>query len=104
MWLKLTDDEIFQELKKRLAVAEQKHPNFAEGKYQALGYLGEEYGETARAITKNEDEMRLYDELFDLLIVTWRFLRGDHERREVMDTGTEEGAWQWTMARSMKRV
>ena len=85
MWLKLDNEGIFQELQKRLAVAEQKHVGFAEGKYQALGFLGEEYGEVVKVVTKGEGEKRLYDELFDLLVVTWRMLCGDHEHAELCD-------------------
>lgn len=70
--------DIFRELEQRLLLAEEKHPTFAEGPYQALGYVGEEYSEVVRALTKNEGDERLHDELMDLVVVCWRFLRGDH--------------------------
>lgn len=73
------DFEILQALRGGLIRAEELHPGFAEGQYQALGFLGEEYGEVVKVVTKGEGEQRLHDELRDLLVVTWRFLRGDHE-------------------------
>ena len=61
----------------RLKAAEEKHPVFAEGPYQALGIVAEECGEVAKCITKDAGEERLYDEALDLLVVTWRLARGD---------------------------
>ena len=73
----MTNDEIFDEFLKRLATAAAKHPVFAEGIYQALGVLGEEFGEVVRTVTKKEGNERMQEELMDLLVVTWRFIRGD---------------------------
>lgn len=75
----MTLDEIFAEATRKLACAEEKHPVFAEGPYQALGFLGEEYGEVVRVLTKGEGEQRLHEELMDLLVVTIRFLRRDYD-------------------------
>lgn len=71
------NDQIYQRLQKRLEEAEAKHPQFAEGVYQALGVLDEEAGEVARTITKNEGFDRMQEELLDVLAVAWRFYRGD---------------------------
>lgn len=71
------NDQIYQRLQKRLEEAEAKHPQFAEGPYQALGVLGEEYGEVVRALTKQEGYDRIQEELLDVLAVAWRFYRGD---------------------------
>lgn len=38
----MTDEEIFDAVDRGLVRAKRLHPRFAEGKYQALGYLGEE--------------------------------------------------------------
>lgn len=73
----MTNDEIFDELLKRLEVAEGKHPVFAEGIYQALGRVSEEVGELNRATNHSEGDKRIMDEAFDSLVVIWRFIRGD---------------------------
>lgn len=61
----------------RLSEAEEKHPVFAEGPYEALGRIAEEQGELVRAVTKNEGEERMYDEALDVMITAFRFARGD---------------------------
>lgn len=73
----LINDQIYKRILKRISEAETKHPVFAEGQYQALGILGEEYGEVVRSLTKQEGEQRMQDELLDVLAVAWRFYRGD---------------------------
>lgn len=73
----IINDQIYERLQKRLAEAEQKHPVFAEGPFQALGVLGEEYGEAVRSLTKQEGYDRMQEELLDVLAVAWRFYRGD---------------------------
>lgn len=73
----MTNNEIFDELLKRLEVAEGKHPVFAEGIYQALGRVSEEVGELNRSVNHNEGDKRTMDEAFDSLVVIWRFIRGD---------------------------
>ena len=76
----MTDEEIFEAVKRGLVRAELLHPGFAEGQYEALGHLSEEHGEVTKAITKGEGKRRMQEELIDLIVVAWRMLRGDHER------------------------
>lgn len=78
------DAEIIDQLRNALRWARQKHPDFAEGQYQALGYLGEEYGEVVKEITKGEDgwRERMCDELIDLICVAVRMLRGEFDNKE----------------------
>lgn len=78
----MTNDEIFDELLKRLEAAEGKHPVFAEGIYQGLGRVSEEVGEVVRAVNHNEGDKRIMDEAFDSLVVIWRFIRGDWKTEE----------------------
>lgn len=74
----LTDDgRVLFALISRIAKAKEKHPVFADGMYQGVGVLGEEYGELCQALNKGEGEERVMDEAFDLLCVAWRFCRGD---------------------------
>ena len=39
------DGKVFFALIDRIAKAEKKHPDFADGIYQGVGVIGEEYGE-----------------------------------------------------------
>ena len=71
------DGKLLFTLIARLAKAQEKHPEFADGMYQGVGVLGEEYGELCQALNKGEGEERVMDEAFDLLCVAWRFCRGD---------------------------
>lgn len=71
------DGKILFSLINRLAKAEAKHPDFADGIYQGVGVVGEEYGELCQALNKNQGEARVMDEALDLLCVVWRFCRGD---------------------------
>lgn len=64
-------------LSDRVKAAQEKHPDFADGIYQGVGVIGEEYGELCQAINKGEGEDRVMDEALDLLCVVWRFCRGD---------------------------
>ena len=101
----MTDEEIFDAVDRGLVRAKRLHPRFAEGKYQALGYLGEEFGEASRAITKNEGEQRMREELIDLIVVAWRMLRGDHEaacKPSCEPCGKEE--YEWFSSRIMTRL
>lgn len=82
----LTDDgKVLFALISRIATAEKKHPNFADGIYQGVGVIGEEYGELCQAVNKGQGEERIMAEAFDLLCVVWRLCRGDWR------TGDEEG-------------
>lgn len=66
----------------RLSEAEEKHPVFAEGPWQGLGFLQEEVGELVRATTHNEGEERMYDEALDVMVTALRFARGDWKMPE----------------------
>ena len=68
-------------LAERVKAAENKHPVFADGIYQGVGVIGEEYGELCQALNKGEGEERVMDEALDLLCVVWRFCRGDWQNR-----------------------
>ena len=74
------DGKVLFALISRIAKAEEKHPDFADGMYQGVGVLGEEYGELCQALNKNQGEERVMDEALDLLCVVWRFCRGDWEK------------------------
>ena len=65
------------ELKKRVAIAEKKHPVFADGIYQAVGVVSEEVGELNQAINKQQGEERICAENWDILVTAFRFWRGD---------------------------
>ena len=75
-------DWIFECIKDTLDKAVKKHPEFAEGQYEALGYLGEEYGEVAKEITKGKEgwEGRMTSELYDLIAVAIRMLRREYKK------------------------
>lgn len=75
---KADEDEVqYRELLERLAVAEGKHPVYAEGIWQGMGRIGEEYGELCQSVNHGEPEERIMSEAWDLLCVVWRFVRGD---------------------------
>lgn len=76
------DGKVLFALISRIAKAEEKHPFFADGMYQGVGVLGEEYGELCQALNKGEGEERVMDEAFDLLCVAWRFCRMDWKKKE----------------------
>ena len=79
----LTDDgKLLFALIARLAKAAEEPPDFADGMYQGVGVLGEEYGELCQALNKGEGEERVMDEAFDLLCVAWRFCRMDWKKKE----------------------
>lgn len=76
------DGKLLFALIARLAKAKEKHPEFADGIYQGVGVIGEEYGELCQALNKGEGEERVMDEAFDLLCVAWRFCRMDWKKKE----------------------
>lgn len=76
------DGKVLFALIARLAKAKEKHHNFADGIYQGVGVIGEEYGELCQALNKVEGEERVMDEAFDLLCVAWRFCRMDWKKKE----------------------
>lgn len=69
--------DLLMKLTDRVKAAEKKHPDFADGIYQGVGVIGEEYGELCQALNKRQGEERIMDEALDLLCVAWRFCRGD---------------------------
>jgi NTP pyrophosphatase (non-canonical NTP hydrolase) len=42
------------QIEKAVKHAEQKHPVFADNKYQAISIIGEEFGELAQAVNDND--------------------------------------------------
>ncbi len=74
------DSVLFYRLAKALQRAESLHPVFAEGVYQGLGRVGEEYGELAQCINHCETQDRVEAEALDLLVTAWRFCRKDYEQ------------------------
>ena len=71
--------EMIDRLCEVIRTAREKHPRFAEGKWQALGVINGEVGEFARAILKNEGEDREIAEAFDSVATLWRFILGEHK-------------------------
>lgn len=76
------DGKVLFALIDRIAKAEKKHPDFADGIYQGVGVIGEEYGELCQALNKNQGDERVMDEALDLLCVVWRFCRGDWRQKK----------------------
>lgn len=70
---KKADLDLMEALFERIKAAEKKHPDFADGIYQGVGVIGEEYGELCQALNKAQGEDRVTDEALDLLCVAWRF-------------------------------
>ena len=73
-------DAFLTELRRRVAIAEVKHPLFADGIYQGAGCISAEHGEFWNAVTKNEGEKRILDENWDVLVTAFRFWRGDWKK------------------------
>ena len=67
----------FLKLMRHVQRAEQLHPTFGEGIYEAIGKISEEAGEIAHACNHGEGEQRIMEEGMDLLCVAWRFVRED---------------------------
>lgn len=67
----------FLKLMRHVQRAEQLHPTFGEGIYEAIGKISEESGEIAHACNHGEGEQRIMEEGLDLLCVAWRFVRED---------------------------
>ena len=74
---KKLDFSILLALSDKVKAAQEKHPGFADGIYQGVGVIGEEYGELCQALNKGQGDERVMDEALDLLCVVWRFCRGD---------------------------
>ena len=73
----MTDTELFFFFLERLTHARNKHPVFAEGKYHALGVIGEEFRELEHAVIYESDE-RQKDETLDVAITAIRFVQEEH--------------------------
>ena len=73
--------DFFAELDHRMAVAEKKHPVFAEGVYQGIGVVTEEVGELSQAANKAQGEDRMEAEGWDVAAVAARFARGDWKQK-----------------------
>lgn len=71
--------KLFYKLIKGLQRARRLHPVYAEGKYQALGRIGAEYGELVQAVEKGEGRDREKAELLDLIFVAIRMYDDEHE-------------------------
>lgn len=56
----------------------RKHPVFAEGKYHALGVIGEEYRELVYAV-EHETPERIRDEALDVAVTALRLWLGEHK-------------------------
>ena len=69
---------LLEDIARRVSEARRKHPVFAEGKYHALGVIGEEYQEVVQAVEKETCE-RMYQELLDLITTSIRAANGEHE-------------------------
>ncbi len=85
------DVSLLLKLAERVKAAENKHPDFADGIYQGVGVIGEEYGELCQALNKNQGEERVMDEALDLLCVVWRFCRGDWRQKRGKNDGMGHG-------------
>ena len=69
---------LLEAIARRVSGARRKHPVFAEGKYHALGVIGEEYQEVVQAVEKETCE-RMYQELLGLFTTSIRAANGEHE-------------------------
>ena len=69
---------LLEAIARRVSEARRKQPVFAEGKYHALGVIGEEYQEVVQAVEKETCE-RMYQELLDLITTSIRAANGEHE-------------------------
>lgn len=61
-------------IEKAVKHAEQKHPVFADNKYQAISIIGEEFGELAQAVNDNDFD-KAEKEALDLIATCIRFLK-----------------------------
>ena len=69
---------LIEDIARRVSEARRKHPVIAEGKYHALGVIGEEYQEVVQAVEKETPD-RVYQELLDLITTSIRAANGEHE-------------------------
>lgn len=71
--------EVFSFLAYRLAVARQKHPDYADGATAAWGVIREELFELLTAID-HESESRQIDEAIDVAVTAIRFILREHKK------------------------
>lgn len=67
-------------IEKAVKHAEQKHPVFAENRFQAISVIGEEFGELAQAVNDNDFE-KAEAEALDLIATCIRFLKNKEKLR-----------------------
>ena len=58
-------------------IAREKHPRFAEGKYEALGVISQEVEEFTAAVERESDK-RSIEEALDVMVTCARYLAGEH--------------------------
>ena len=68
----------------RLGEARGKHPDFACGQWEAIGYLEAEMGETTQEVVKGREgwEARMDEELKDVRVVALRMSLREYEHEE----------------------
>ena len=68
----------------RLGEARGKHPAFACGQWEAIGYLEAEMGETTQEVVKGREgwEARMDEELKDVRVVALRMSLREYEHEE----------------------
>ena len=68
----------------RLGEARRKHPAFAFGQWEAIGYLEAEVGESTREVVKGREgwEKRMDEELKDVRVVALRMSLREYEHGE----------------------
>lgn len=68
----------------RLGEARAKHPGFACGQWEAIGYLEAEVGETTQEVVKGREgwESRMDEELKDVRVVALRMSLREYEHGE----------------------
>ena len=68
----------------RLKEARSKHPDFACGQWEAIGYLEAEMGETTQEVVKGREgwEKRMDEELKDVRVVALRMSLREYEHEE----------------------
>ena len=82
--------DFFAELDHRMAIAENKHPIFAEGVYQGIGVVTEEVGELSQAANKAQGEDRMEAEGWDVAVVAARFSRGDWKQKNLREKNSND--------------
>lgn len=77
-----SEEQLYYRLMQKLDRARKLHPVFAEGVYQGLGRISEEFGELSQTINHGESSDRMEEEAMDLLVVVWRFVMKEYETSE----------------------